>query len=237
LLRPIGNAIEPAGARPPGLPLVRRAIVEGLGTAFLLAGVVGSGMMAERLAGGNAALTLLANSLATGAVLVALILALGAVSGAHLNPLVTAADVIAFGRSRRELLPYVVAQFVGAIAGVAAAQAMFGERLFRLSLKARGGVGQILSEAVATVGLLAVAFLSSRRGIEAAAAGVGAYIAGAYWFTSSTSFANPALTLARTLTGSFTGIRPADVPGFLLGQAAGLVAFVVFARWLRPRKE
>jgi glycerol uptake facilitator-like aquaporin len=212
-------------------------MVEGLGTAFLLAGVVGSGIMAERLAGGNAALALLANSLATGEVLAALILALGSVSGAHLNPLVTAADVIAGGRSVRELAPYVFAQVVGAFAGVAGAEAMFGEPLFRLSQKVRGGIGQVLGEAVATFGLLAVAFLSSRRGIEAAAFGVGAYIASAYWFTSSTSFANPAVTLARSLTDSMTGIRLSDVPGFLLGQAIGLGAFAPFARWLEPRRE
>jgi glycerol uptake facilitator-like aquaporin len=236
LLRPVAAPGVGPGAAP-ALSLARRSIVEGLGTAFLLAGVVGSGIMAERLSGGNAAIALLANTLATGAVLVALILAFGAVSGAHLNPLVTAADVVHGGRPGRELAPYVLAQVLGAIAGVAASEAMFGEPLFTLSRRARGGAGQILGEAVATFGLLAVAFLASRRSIEAAAVGVGAYIGAAYWFTSSTSFANPAVTIARSLTDSMTGIRPANVPGFLLGQAAGLIAFLVFALWLDGRKE
>jgi glycerol uptake facilitator-like aquaporin len=237
LLRSVASATELAGARAPGLSLARRAIVEGFGTAFLLAGVVGSGIMGERLAGGNAALALLANSLATGEVLAALILAFGSVSGAHLNPLVTAVDVIAGGRASREFAPYAVAQVVGAFAGVAGAEAMFGEPLFSVSQKVRGGIGQVVGEAVATFGLLAVAFLSSRRGIGAAAFAVGAYIASAYWFTSSTSFANPAVTLARSLTDSMTGIRPSDVPGFLLGQAVGLGAFVPFVRWLEPQRE
>jgi len=193
--------------------------------------------MAERLAGGNTALALLANSLATGAVLAALILAFGAVSGAHWNPLVTLASVVSGGRPGRDLGPYVLAQFAGAIAGVSAAELMFGAPLFTFSQKARGGIGQILGEAVATFGLLAVATYGSRRSVDAAAIGVGAYIAAAYWFTSSTSFANPAVTLARSFTNSMTGIRPADVPGFLLGQTFGFAAFAGFARWLDPRKE
>jgi glycerol uptake facilitator-like aquaporin len=237
LLRPVTSSPETADTRAPGFSLGRRAVVEGLGTAFLLAGVVGSGIMAERLAGGNAALALLANSVATGAVRVSLVLAFGTVSGAHWNPLMTVAEVVSGGRPGRDLVPYVVAQLVGAIGGVAAAEIMFGAPLFNLSRKARGGVGQILGEAVATLGLLTVASFASRRSLDAVAVGVGAYIAAAYWFTSSTSFANPAVTLARSLTDSMTGIRPADVPGFLFGQALGLVTFVGFARWLDPRKE
>ncbi len=193
--------------------------------------------MAERLSNDNTAIALLANSLATGAGLIALILAFGSVSGAQFNPAVTVADVFLGGRSSRDLVPFVIAQSVGAVVGVGAAQVMFAEPLFELSTRSRGGVGQVLGEAIATFGLLIVAFFASRRSLEAAAVGVGCYIAAAYWFTSSTSFANPAVTLARSLTNTFTGIRPADVPGFIAGQAGGLVAFVLFARWLYPAKE
>jgi glycerol uptake facilitator-like aquaporin len=212
--------------------LARRAVAEGLGTAFLLATVVGSGIMAERLAAGNAALALLANSLATGAGLFALILAFGVMTGAHFNPLVTLADAIRRNRPWRDAPAYVAAQVVGAFAGVAAAQAMFGEPVFAISQKVRAGLPNVFAEAVATFGLLAVIFFS-RRGAESAA-GVGAYIAAAYWFTSSTSFANPAVTLARSVTDTFTGIRPADVPGFIVGQGFGTAAFLVLARWLTP---
>ena len=212
--------------------LVRRSIVESLGTAFLLAVVVGSGIMAERLSGGNAALTLLANSIATGAGLVALIIAFGSFSGAHFNPAVTATEAILGSRPWREVPPYVAAQVLGAVAGVAAAEAMFGASVLALSEKARSGVPYAFAEAIATFGLLAVIFVSRQRSVAETAVAVGAYIAAAYWFTSSTSFANPAVTLARSLTNTFTGIRLADVPGFLLGQAVGLVAFALFARWL-----
>jgi glycerol uptake facilitator-like aquaporin len=232
------------GARPgnsPGagakLSLGRRSVAEGLGTALLLAIVVGSGIAGERLSGGNVAVALLANAIATGAGLVALILAFAPVSGSHLNPVVTVVDIVMRGRPARDLLPYVSAQMVGAAVGVAAADAMFGEPLFSLSTKARSGTPLILAEAIATFGLLLVAFLSSRRSVGAVAAGVGCYIAAAYWFTSSTSFANPAVTLARSLTDTFTGIRPADVPGFLVGQAVGAAAFVLFARWLEPKES
>ncbi len=204
-----------------------------MGTALLLATVVGSGIMGERLSGGNAAVALLANSIATGAGLFALILAFGGFTGAQFNPVVTVADAILRDRRWREVPPYVAAQIVGAFAGVGIAQAMFGEPLFAISSKARAGLAQVLAESVATFGLLTVIFLS-RRGVAEVAAGVGAYIAAAYWFTSSTSFANPAVTLARSVTDTFTGIRPADVPGFLVGQALGTAAFVVVARWLAP---
>lgn len=190
--------------------------------------------MAERLAGGNTALALLANSLATGAVLAALILAFGAVSGAHWNPLVTLASVVSGGRPGRDLGPYVLAQFAGAIAGVSAAELMFGAPLFTFSQKARGGIGQILGEAVATFGLLAVATYGSRRSVDAAAIGVGAYIAAAYWFTSSTSFANPAATVARTLTNSFAGIRPSSAPMFVLMQLIGCAVAIGLLRLLYP---
>jgi glycerol uptake facilitator-like aquaporin len=213
--------------------LARRAAAEGIGTALLLATVVGSGIMAEQLSGGNAALALLANSLATGAGLFALILAFGTFTGAHFNPLVTLADALLRDRPWRDAPAYVGTQTIGAFVGVAVAQAMFGEPLFSLSHKARPGLAQVFSEAVATFGLLAVIFLS-RRGLVEIAAGVGAYIAAAYWFTSSTSFANPAVTLARSVTDTFTGIRPADVPGFLVGQALGTTVFLAFARWLIP---
>ncbi len=230
-----GPAGSPSAESPSSL--ARRSVVEGLGTALLLSVIVGSGIAGERLSGGSAALALLANSLATGAGLVALILAFAPVSGSHLNPIVTLVDVALRGRPARDLLPYVSAQVIGAAVGVAAANAMFGEPLFTFSSKDRSGAPLILAEAVATLGLLIVVFFSSRRGVGAVAAGVGCYIAAAYWFTSSTAFANPAVTLARSLTDTFAGIRPADMPGFLIGQAAGAAAFVLFARWLEPKEQ
>jgi len=218
-------------------PLTQRAAAEGLGTAFLLVAVVGSGIMGERLAAGNAGLALLANSLATGAALIALLLAFGPVSGAQFNPAVTVADAILHRRPWREVPAYIAAQVLGAFAGVAIAHGMFGEPLFSFSRRVRSGAGQVLGEAVATFGLLAVIFLASRRSPEAVAVAVGAYITAAYWFTSSTSFANPAVTLARAATDTFTGIRPADVPGFLLGQAAGACSFLLSVRWSSRRRS
>ena len=223
-----------ASAAFPSLP--RRAVAEGIGTALLLATVVGSGIMAERLSGGNAALALLANSVATGAGLFALILAFGSFTGAQFNPVVTLADAILRNRAWREVPAYIAAQILGAFAGVAAAQAMFGEPLFAISHKVRAGLPQVFAEAVATFGLMAVIFLP-RRGVAEVAAGVGTYIAAAYWFTSSTSFANPAVTLARSVTDTFTGIRPADVPGFVAGQALGTSAFLLLARWVIPTQD
>ena len=237
MLRPLkGTKAEPRGEIlvASGLSLIRRTLVEGLGTAFLLAIVVGSGIMAERLAAGNEAVALLANSLATGAGLIALISAFAGFSGCHLNPAVTLTEAMLGRRAWRDVLPYAAAQFVGAISGVAVASLMFREPLFALSAKSRPGFPLVFAEAVATFGLLAVIFVASRRTTTEVALAVGAYITAAYWFTSSTSFANPAVTVARSLTNTFTGIRPADVPGFLLGESIGLVAFVLLARWLLP---
>jgi glycerol uptake facilitator-like aquaporin len=201
---------------------------------MLLAAVVGSGIMAERLAGGNVAIALLANTIATGAALVALILTFGPVSGAHFNPAVTIADA-SQGGLRWSLVPgYIVAQLVGAYAGVLAAHVMFGERVFMLSLRERSGTAQMLSEFVATFGLLAVIWGCSRRRSETVPFAVAAYITSAYWFTASTSFANPAVTVARAFTDTFAGIRPVDVPGFVLVQVLGALAATLLFRWLVP---
>ena len=214
--------------------MVQRAVTEALGTAFLLMAVVGSGIMAERLAGGNVALALLANSIATGTALVALILALAPISGAHFNPAVTLADAIQGGIAWREVPGYVTAQIVGAFAGVAAAHLMFGLPLFFASHHARSGIPLLWSEFIATFGLLLIIWGCARARSSAVSFAVGAYIAGAYWFTASTSFANPAVTLARAASDTFAGIRPADAPGFIVAQLAATVAAAVFFRWLAP---
>jgi len=214
--------------------LGRRVVAEALGTALLLAIVVGSGIMGERLAGGNVALALLANALATGAGLVALILTFGPISGAHLNPAVTMADAALGGLRWREVPAYVSAQVLGALAGVAVGDAMFGEPLFSASQRVRAGGGQFLSEFVATFGLLAVIWGVARRRAAAVPFAVGAYIAAAYWFTASTSFANPAVTIARAATDTFAGIRPADVPAFIAAQCLGAGAATALFRWLVP---
>ena len=218
------------------MDLTRRFTAEFLGTALLLASVVGSGIMGERLAGGSVGLALLANSTATGAALVALILAFGPVSGAHFNPAVTLADAWQGGVRWREVPAYVAAQIAGAFSGVALAHGMFGEPLFAASTKARSGGAQLLGELVATFGLLAVIWGVSRRRAAAVPFAVGAYIAAGYWFTSSTSFANPAVTLARAATNTFTGIRPADVPGFIAAQLAGAAAATLVFGWLVPKR-
>ena len=216
---------------------VRRALVsEFVGTALLLAAVVGSGIMGERLAHGNVAIALLANSIATGAVLVALILTLGPISGAHFNPAVSVADASQGGLDWPRAGGYVVMQVVGALVGVAVADVMFGEPVFAASQHVRAGLPQVLSETVATFGLLSVIWGCSRRQPHAVAFAVGAYIAGAYWFTSSTSFANPAVTLARAFTNTFSGIRLTDVPGFVTGQTCGAVAATMLFRWLVPAR-
>jgi glycerol uptake facilitator-like aquaporin len=214
---------------------VHRAAAEFTGTALLLTAVVGSGIMADRLAGGSLGLALLANSLATGGALVALILAFGPISGAHLNPVVTLADASQGGLPWREVPTYVIAQVLGACAGVALAHGMFGLPLFSLSRHTRAGSAQVLSEAVATFGLLSVIWGCARSKPASVPFAVAAYITAAYWFTSSTSFANPAVTLARAATNTFTGIRPLDVPGFIFGQCLGAVAATALFRWLAPR--
>jgi glycerol uptake facilitator-like aquaporin len=212
----------------------RALVAELVGTALLLAAVVGSGIMGDRLANGNVAIALLANTLATGAALVALILTFGPISGAHFNPAVSLADASQGGLSWPDAGRYVVAQIVGALIGVAVADAMFGEPVYAWSQRTRSGFPQILSETVATFGLLSVIWGCARRRSEAVPFAVGAYITAAYWFTASTSFANPAVTIARALTNTFTGIRAADVPGFLIAQAVGASAATALFRWLVP---
>ena len=212
----------------------RRLTAEAVGTAMLLAAIVGSGIMADRLSSGNAAVALLANTVATVAALVALILTFGPISGAHFNPAVSVADASQNGLRWPEVPGYVAAQVGGAVLGVWIAHLMFAERVFRFSLNARSGPAQMLSEFVATFGLLSVIWGCSRRRSDAVPFAVAAYIAAAYWFTASTSFANPAVTLARALTDTFAGIRPVDVPGFLLAQLAGAATATVLFRWLVP---
>jgi glycerol uptake facilitator-like aquaporin len=212
----------------------RRIAAETLGTGLLLAAVVGSGIMGERLAGGNAAVALLANTLATGAMLVALILTFGPISGAHFNPAVTIADASQGGLPWREVPGYLAAQVAGAFAGVAAANLMFSEPVFSASRHARAGGAQLFSEFIATFGLLCVIWGCARRRSSAVPIAVGAYITGAYWFTSSTSFANPAVTLARSASDTFAGIRPGDAPGFIAAQMAGAAVATLLFRWLVP---
>jgi len=214
--------------------LDRRLVAEAVGTAFLLATVVGSGIMGERLAGGNVAVALLANTLATGAGLVALILTFGPISGAHFNPAVTLADASQGGLPWSEVPLYVVAQVVGAFAGVAAAHVMFELPLFFASQHARSGPAQMFSEFVATFGLLAVIWGCARTRAAIVPFVVAAYITAAYWFTASTSFANPAVTLARAASDTFAGIRPADAPGFIVAQLLGAAAATALFRWLVP---
>jgi glycerol uptake facilitator-like aquaporin len=214
--------------------LVQRAAAEGVGSALLLAAVVGSGIMAERVCGGNVGLALLANAVATGSTLAALILAFGPVSGGHFNPAVTLADAWLGGLGWAEAAVYIGAQTVGAFAGVALAHGMFSEAVFSLSRHVRSGGGQLLSEAVAGFGLLVAIWGCVRQRPEAVPFAVAAYITGAYWFTASTSFANPAVTIARAFTDSSSGIRLADVPGFVAAQLIGAMAATAFFRWLDP---
>ncbi|MGO9339585.1 MAG: MIP/aquaporin family protein [Terracidiphilus sp.] len=214
--------------------LKRRVVAEFTGSLFLLSAVVGSGIMGERLAAGNIAIALLANSIATGAALVALILAFGPISGAHLNPAVTLADAWQGGISWRETPAYIAAQTVGAFTGVATAHLMFGLPVFFASTRIRTGPAQLFSESVATFGLLSVIWGCVRHRASAVPFAVGAYITAAYWFTASTSFANPAVTLARSVTNSFSGIRPTDVSGFIAAQLVGAFAATFLFRWLIP---
>jgi glycerol uptake facilitator-like aquaporin len=217
--------------------LARRAAAEALGTAFLLAIVIGSGIMGDKLAGGNVAVALLANTLATGAGLVVLILVFGPISGAHMNPAVSIADAMQGGLSWRDVPVYILAQVAGAFAGVAVAHTMFGEPLFFASTHVREGSAQLVSEFVATFGLLATIWGTVRTRPTATPFAVGAYITSAYWFTSSTSFANPAVTLARGASDTFAGIRPADVPGFIVVQLVGALAATVAFAWLIPVRK
>jgi glycerol uptake facilitator-like aquaporin len=214
--------------------LARRVTAELVGTALLLAAVVGSGIMGERLAGGNVAIALLANTIATGAALVALILTFGPISGAHFNPAVTLTDATQGGLAWRHVPPYVAAQLIGAFAGVAAAHLMFDVPLFFASRHVRAGLSQAFAEFVATFGLMAVIWGCARLRTSAAPFAVAAYITAAYWFTASTSFANPAVTLARAATDTFAGIRPADAPAFIAAQLLGAGCATALFRWLVP---
>ncbi|MBB5018048.1 glycerol uptake facilitator-like aquaporin [Chitinivorax tropicus] len=214
------------------MTVARRGVAEGLGAALLLATVVGSGIMGERLAGGSVGLALLANTLATGAGLVALILTFGPISGAHFNPVVTLSAAWQGQLRWREAPVYILAQMLGALLGVAAAHLMFGEPLFSLSQHVRTGPAQWWSECVATFGLVAVIIGSSQSRPNITPFAVAAYITAAYWFTASTSFANPAVTVARAFTDTFAGIRPVDVLGFTVAQLVGALVATVLFRWL-----
>src|SRR5215510_274960 len=209
----------------------RKITAEALGTSVLLAAVVGSGIMGERLSNGNVAIALLANTIATSATLIAIILALDGISGAHLNPAVSIAAAIQGYLQWREVPGYVVAQVVGALVGVAAAHGMFGLAMFTASHHSRAGLPQMFSEFVATAGLLSVICGCARTRLRAVPFAVGAYIAGAYWFTASTSFANPAVTIARSMTDTFSGIRPIDVPGFIAAQTTGALLATLLWSW------
>lgn len=217
------------------LALLKRCVAECLGTALLLSTVVGSGIMAEQLAAGNVALALLANTLATGAGLVALILTFGPISGAHFNPAVTLSDAWKSGMPWREVPAYIVAQTFGGIFGVVLAHAMFGLALGQVSEHVRSGLPQQISEFVATFGLLSVIWGCSRHRAALVPFAVGLYITGAYWFTASTSFANPAVTIARCFSNTFAGIRPQDAPGFITAQIAGAAAATALFAWLSPQ--
>lgn len=214
--------------------LAQRTVAEFLGTAFLLAAVVGSGIMAAKLAGGNGALALLCNTIATGAILAVLILTLGPVSGAHFNPAVSLAAALRGDMSASSTALYIGAQLAGAILGVWAAHLMFELPVLQISLTARTGFGQWLAEAIATFGLLLTILGCSARSPTAIPYAVGLYITAAYWFTASTSFANPAVTIARSLSDTFAGIAPAGVMAFIAAQLVGMLAAVALGRWLWP---
>ena len=223
-----------AAPQPKDFTRARRVTAELIGTCLLVATVVGSGIMAERLAGGNIALALLGNTVATGAALVALILTFGPISGAHFNPAVTLADASQGGVTWRDVPVYIVAQIAGGLAGTAAAHLMFELPLFTASRHARSGMAQAFSEFVATFGLLAVIWGCVRLRSAAVPFAVAAYITAAYWFTASTSFANPAVTVARAVTDTFSGIRPADAPAFIAAQLLGAATATALFRWLVP---
>ena len=214
--------------------VARRATAEAIGTMFLLVAVVGSGIMAQRLCGGNVGLALLANALATGGALIALILAFGPISGAHFNPAVTLVDAWRGGLSKGFVVPYLAAQVVGALAGTAIADAMFGLPPFFISHRVRSGAPLLASEFLATFGLLATIWGCVRSRPKATPYAVAAYIVGAYWFTPSTSFANPAVTIARSFTDTFSGIRPVDAPLFIVAQLFGAFAATAVFAYLSP---
>lgn len=213
------------------LPLSKRLSAEFVGTAFLLATVVGSGIMAERLAGGNVAIALLGNTLPTGAILVVLITMLGPISGAHFNPAVSLVFAMRRELAARDFPFYVLAQVAGGLVGVWAAHLMFAEDLLQLSLKQRSGGAQWFAEGVATFGLVMTILLTLKAREGAVAVAVGLYITAAYWFTASTSFANPAVTIARGFSDTFAGIRPADVLPFIAAQCAGALLALGYCRW------
>lgn len=212
--------------------MIRRVVAECVGTAFLLAIVVGSGIMGQRLSGGNDAIALLGNTIATGAGLIVLIHVFGPISGAHFNPAVTLAFLLRAKADRRSAAAYVAAQLVGGVLGVWAAHAMFAEPIMQISAKLRDGPSQGFAECVATFGLIGTIFGTQRNRPEFTPVAVGLYITAAYWFTASTSFANPAVTIARSLSDTFAGIAPASVPLFIAGQIVGAVAGVGFFAWL-----
>ena len=218
-------------------PLAKRVVAEALGTLFLLAAVVGSGIMAERLAGGNMALALLANTVATGAALGALIISFAPMSGAHFNPVVTLSFALRRDLVWQDVPLYLLAQVVGGIGGVVTANLMFGLPAVFMSNHPRTGTAQLFSEFIATFGLVSVILAASRSHVAVVAIAVGAYISAAYWFTASTSFANPAVTVSRSLSDTFAGIRPVDAPGFVLAQLAGGMAATVLFRWLMPARN
>jgi len=215
--------------------LPQALVAEAIGTALLLAAVVGSGIMAERLSGGNTGLALLANAIATGGALVALIVTFGPVSGAHFNPLVSLAAAIE-ARSWQPVLAYIPVQFAGAVLGVWLAHVMFGLPILQASSHARASAGELAGEFTASFGLLGLIMSGQRHNPAALPYAIAAYITGAYWFTSSTSFANPAVTVARALTNSFAGIAPEHVPGFVLAQLAGACAAILLFGWLLARE-
>jgi glycerol uptake facilitator-like aquaporin len=227
----IATAVRPAGL---GHQVVRATFIEFVATAFLLIAVVGSGIMAEKLSGGNVALALLANSIATGGALVALILAFGPQSGAHMNPVVTLAAAATEGLRWHAVPAYLAAQIAGAVVGVWLAHIMFDQPILQLSQHARTGLPQWVAEIVATVGLLMVIWGCRVHREPVTAFAVAAYITGAYWFTASTSFANPAVTIARSLTDTFAGIRPIDAPGFIVAQFAALALAIPLLRRAQP---
>jgi glycerol uptake facilitator-like aquaporin len=217
------------------MSLLRRVVAEFLGTAYLVAAVIGSGIMGERLANGNAALALLANTIATGAALAALILTFRPISGAHLNPIVSVAEVFRGSHTWREACLYIFAQISGGILGTACANAMFALPAFAFSRHARTGAPQWLSEFIATFGLVLVILSCARFEPKWIPVALACYIVAAYWFTASTSFANPAVTIARSLSDTFAGIRPTDVPAFIAAQLAGGLSAVFFFEWLSPQ--